>query len=74
VIFRCARSETKQNEVAVGDIMPVSGARFEGTLASTSPDMMRETILAFAQRMMGAEVEVRCTRGNGRWPAAGKLP
>jgi len=28
--------------VAVGDIVPVPGAQFEETLASASPDMLRE--------------------------------
>jgi hypothetical protein len=32
------------------------GARFEETLASASPDVLREMIKGFAQRMMDAEV------------------
>jgi putative transposase len=51
--------------VAVGDIVPVSGAQFEETLASASPDMLREMIREFAQRMMDADVEVRCNAGYG---------
>jgi len=51
--------------VAVGDIVPVSGESFEQTLASASPDMLREMIRGFAQRMMDAEVEVRCGAGYG---------
>ena len=43
--------------MAVGDIVPVPGARFEDTLESASPDLLREMIRAFAQRMMDAEVE-----------------
>jgi len=51
--------------VAVGDIVPVSGAQFEETLASASPDVLREMIREFAQRMMDADVEVRCNAGYG---------
>jgi len=51
--------------VAVGDIVPVSGAQFEETLASASPDVLREMIREFAQRMMDADVEVRCGAGYG---------
>ena len=51
--------------MAVGDIVPVSGESFEQTLASASPDMLREMIRGFAQRMMDAEVEVRCGAGYG---------
>jgi hypothetical protein len=65
VILRSALSETKENEVAVGDIVPVPGAQFEETLASASPDLLREMIKGFAQRMMDADVEVRCNAGYG---------
>jgi putative transposase len=51
--------------VAVGDIVPVPGAQFEQTLASASPDVLREMIREFAQRMMDADVEVRCNAGYG---------
>jgi putative transposase len=51
--------------VAVRDIVPVPGAQFEETLASASPDVLREMIKGFAQRMMDADVEVRCTAGYG---------
>jgi len=51
--------------VAVGDIVPVPGAQFEETLASASPDVLREMIREFAQRMMDADVEVRCGAGYG---------
>jgi len=51
--------------VAAGDIVPVPGDSFEQTLASASPDMLREMIRGFAQRMMDAEVEVRCNAGYG---------
>ena len=51
--------------MAVGDIVPVSGAQFEQTLASASPDVLREMIREFTQRMMDAEVEVRCNAGYG---------
>jgi putative transposase len=51
--------------VAVGDIVPVHGERFEETLASASPDVLREMIRGFAQKMMDAEVEVLCGAGYG---------
>jgi hypothetical protein len=51
--------------VAVGDIVPVPGAQFEETLAAASPDVLREMIREFAQRMMDADVEVRCNAGYG---------
>jgi len=38
---------------------------FEETLASASPDMLREMIRGFAQRMMNAEAGVRCGAGDG---------
>jgi hypothetical protein len=44
VILRSAQSETKENKVAAGDIVPVSGAQFEETLASASPDLLREMV------------------------------
>jgi transposase-like protein len=56
---------TKESEVAVGDIVPVGGAQFEETLASAGPDVLREMIREFAQRMMDADVEVRCNAGYG---------
>jgi putative transposase len=51
--------------VAVGDIVPVPGAQFEETLAPASPDVLREMVRGFAQRMMDADVEVRCNAGYG---------
>ena len=51
--------------MAVGDIVPVPGAQFEETLASASPDLLREMIREFAQRMMDADVEARCGAGYG---------
>jgi putative transposase len=65
VILRSAQSETKENEAAAGDIVPVSGAQFEETLASASPDVLREMVKGFAQRMMDAEVESLCGAGYG---------
>jgi transposase-like protein len=56
---------TKESEVAVGDIVPVPGAQFEETLATASPDLLREMIRGFAQKMMDAEVEVLCGAGYG---------
>ena len=52
--------------MAVGDIVPVPGAQFEETLASASPDLLREMVRGFAQRMMDADVEVRCGAGYGQ--------
>ena len=49
--------------MAVGDIVPVPGAQFEETLASASPDVLREMVRGFAQRMMDADVEARCGAG-----------
>ncbi|HEX9357933.1 MAG TPA: IS256 family transposase [Streptosporangiaceae bacterium] len=46
-------------------MVPVPGVRFEETLESASPDLLREMIKGFAQRMMDADVEVRCNAGYG---------
>jgi putative transposase len=51
--------------VAVKDIVPVLGERFEDTLASASPDLLREMIRGFAQRLMDAEVEEICGAAYG---------
>ncbi len=51
--------------MAAGDIVPVPGTQFEETLASASPDLLREMIKGFAQRMMDAEVEQVCGAGYG---------
>jgi len=51
--------------VAVSNIVPVPGARFGETLESASPDLLREMIKGFAQRMMGADMEARCNAGYG---------
>jgi transposase-like protein len=45
--------------------VPADGDPFEQTLASASPDMLREMIRQFAQRMMDAEVETLCGAGYG---------
>jgi putative transposase len=58
-------NETKESEVAVVDIVPVPGDSFEQTLTAASPDLLREMIRAFAQKMMDAEVEVACGAGYG---------
>jgi putative transposase len=49
--------------VAVKDIVPVPGGRFEDALAAASPDLLREMIRGFAQRMMDAEAEALCGAG-----------
>jgi putative transposase len=51
--------------VAVSDIVPVPGGEFERTLASASPDVLREMVRAFAQQMMNAEAEALCGAGYG---------
>ena len=51
--------------MAVRDIVPVPGTSFEETLSSASPDLLREMIRGFAQRMMDAEVEI-LVRGRVR--------
>ena len=51
--------------MAVRDIVPVPGASFEETLAAASPDLLREMIRGFAQRIMDAEVETVCGAGYG---------
>ena len=51
--------------MAAGDIVPVPGESFEQTLAVASPDLLREMIRGFAQRMMDAEVENLCGAGYG---------
>jgi transposase-like protein len=56
---------TEESEVAVVDIVPVPGDSFEQTMLSASPDVLREMVRAFAQKMMDAEVEVACGAGYG---------
>jgi putative transposase len=51
--------------MAVSDILPVTSEDFDQTLAAASPDMLREMIRQFAQRMMDAEVEQVCGAGYG---------
>jgi transposase-like protein len=51
--------------VAVTGIVPVPGDSFEQTLATAGPDVLREMIRGFAQRMMDAEVENLCGAGYG---------
>jgi putative transposase len=65
VILRSAHYETKENEMAARDIVPVLGTQFEETLASASPDLLREMIRGFAQKMMDAEVDELCGAGYG---------
>jgi len=45
--------------------VPVTGAQFGETLASASPDLLREMIRGFAQKMMDAEVETLCGAAYG---------
>src|SRR6201995_524062 len=64
-ILRSGFRATEESEVAAGDIVPVPGAQFEETLAAASPDVLRAMVREFAQRMMDADVEVRCNAGYG---------
>src|SRR5439155_24814992 len=64
-ILRSGFGATKESEVAAGDIVPVPGVQFEETLAVASPDVLREMIRAFAQKVMDAEAEVACGAGYG---------
>jgi hypothetical protein len=68
-ILRSDSGATKESEVAAGDIVPVNGAQFEKTLAAASTDVLREMVRQFVQRMMDAEVEVRCGAAYGEEPA-----
>jgi transposase-like protein len=65
VILRSDQSESKENKVAARDIVPAGGGEFEDALASASPDLLREMVRGFAQRMMDAEVEGICGAGYG---------
>jgi hypothetical protein len=65
--------ETKESEVAAGDIVPVGGAQFKEALASASSDLLQETIREFAQKIMDADVEVRYVRATGRSARTGQL-
>src|SRR5260370_6041839 len=51
--------------MAVSDIVAVPSTRFEDTLESASPDLLRDMIWGFAQRMMDAEVGQLCGAGYG---------
>ena len=42
--------------MAVVDIVPVPGDSFEQTLTAACPDLLREMIRGFAQKMMDAEI------------------
>ena len=50
--------------MAAGDIVPVPGARFEETLASASPDLLREMVKTFADALMSAEADVALRYGE----------
>jgi transposase-like protein len=47
------------------DIVPVPGESFEQTMMMQAPDLLREMVRAFAQKVMDAEVEVACGAGYG---------
>nr|WP_165960067.1 hypothetical protein [Nonomuraea longispora] len=46
--------------MAAKDILPAEGEWFDETLATASPDVLREMVVRMAQMMMDAEVEQRC--------------
>jgi putative transposase len=52
--------------MAARDIVPVPGTQPGQALAPASPDLPREMIRGFAQKMMDAEVEDICGTGYGR--------
>jgi hypothetical protein len=54
--------------VAVGDIVPVSGAQFEETLASASPDVLREMIREFvaSASRLPATASLNSSKGRSR--------
>ncbi|WP_158557828.1 transposase [Spongiactinospora gelatinilytica] len=52
--------------MAARDIVPVIRERFQATLASVSPDVMRALISAFTQQMMDAEVDRLCGAAYGQ--------
>ena len=65
--------------MAVGDIVPVPGTRFEDTLESASPDLLREMIRRFAQRASVADLSacfasrprtLRSAAGQACWAAS----
>ena len=61
--------------MAVRDIVPVPGAQFEETLASASPDMLREMIKGFAPEDDGRRGRGDVRGGvRGGQPGPGELP
>jgi hypothetical protein len=56
-ILRSGFGATKESEVAAVDIVPVVGEMFEQTLASKSPDVLREMIREIAQRMVRRDAQ-----------------
>jgi hypothetical protein len=59
VILRIAVYETKEKEWPQVTLCRFQ-ARFEDALESASADLPRDMVKGFAQRMMDADVEVRC--------------
>src|SRR6201996_5019089 len=57
--------ETKESEVAAVDIVPAGDGSFEQAMLARAPDVLREMVRAFAQKMMDAEVEAACGAGYG---------
>src|ERR1039457_6148973 len=72
-ILRRGFGATKESEVAVSDIVPVSGAQFEETLASARPDVLREMIRELARRLLPADGQrgrltpAAAARPGGAW-------
>ena len=65
VILRSAHDETKENEVAARDIVPGPGCAVRGDPGIGEPGLAAGDGKAAAQRMMDAEVELRCNAGYG---------
>lgn len=65
MILRNAHYETKENEVAASDSEPVDGAYFERTLASASPDVLRE-MLRKVRAEDDADVGLRATLATAK--------
>ena len=51
--------------MAAGDIVPVPGESSGQTMMAQAPDLVREMVRAFAQKMTGVEAEAACGAGYG---------
>lgn len=74
VILRRAKfALSRENKVAVNDIVPGPADRLDSTLASVGPDLLREMIKGFAQRMMGTRASICAGRSTGGQVPTGEL-